>query len=238
MKNKHTPIFSVIIPALNEEKYIKYSLQGLMRQIDKDFEIIVVDGGSKDKTKSIAKRYAKVVTDLKPGAAHSRNTGAKIAKGKYFVFLDADTKPSRGLIAEYLKAFSDNKTVAATGPVLPLERTNRSIRMGYKFVSVYFAKFMLMFGRPSVNGMNFAVKRDAFEAVGGFNDNFKTYEDWDLSRRLAKIGKIAFYPNAVVYTSVRRIKAWGILGFTRYHVGNMLRYFFLKKPKEEYEAIR
>ncbi|MEM3781898.1 MAG: glycosyltransferase [Candidatus Micrarchaeaceae archaeon] len=232
------PTFSVIIPALNEEKYIGYSLEGLAQQTNKDFEIIVVDGGSKDKTRSIAKKHAKVVIDLWPGAAHSRNTGAKYAKGKYFVFLDADTKPSRGLIEEYMKAFSEADTVAATGPVLPLERTSKRVRLGYKFVSIYFAKFMLLLRRPSINGMNFAVRKDAFNSVGGFNGNFKTYEDWDLSRRLAKVGRIVFSENAVVYTSVRRVEAWGILGFARYHIGNMLRYFFLKRPKEDYEAIR
>ncbi|MGC8676200.1 MAG: glycosyltransferase [Candidatus Micrarchaeia archaeon] len=235
---KQNPKFSVIIPALNEEKYIKYPLRGLARQTNKQYEIIVVDGGSKDGTRKIAAKYARVVIDTKRGPGRARNTGAKQAKGDYLLFIDADTEPSSRLIEEYLKTFSEEGVVAATGPVLPLERSSWRVKMGYKFVSVYFAKFMLRLGKPSINGMNFAAKRSAFEKVGGFNENFKTYEDWDLSRRLSKIGRVAFNNNAKVYTSVRRVKAWGILGFARYHIGNMLRYAFLKRPKEIYDEIR
>ena len=65
-----------------------------------------------------------------------------------------------------------------------------------------------------------------------------TYEDWDLSKRINKLGKIKFMNNAVVYTSIRRVKKWGIIGFFSYHVGNMIRYNLLKKPKEYYEEIR
>ena len=55
------PKISVIIPALNEEKYIRHSLDGLSHQTFKDFEIIVVDSNSKDRTRQIAKKYAKVI---------------------------------------------------------------------------------------------------------------------------------------------------------------------------------
>ena len=112
---------SVIIPALNEEKYILHSLEGLKKQSFKDFEVIVCDGNSTDRTREIAKKYAMVVIEKRKGMAAGRNGGARVAKGDILVFLDADTKPSKDLLKVYSNAFT-NGTVAATGPILPLEK--------------------------------------------------------------------------------------------------------------------
>ncbi len=229
---------SIIIPALNEEKYIGYVFEGLKKQSFKDFEVIVADGGSKDKTREIAKRYgAKVVIERRKGIARGRNAGAKIAKGRVLIFIDADTMPSKDLVKLYVNELKGN-TIAATGPILPLEKTKKSIELGYKFVSILFVKTAIKIGRPTIVGSNFAVVRDVFEKVGGFDERLMTYEDWDLSKKIKKYGRIKYLDDAVVYTSARRIFAWGIHGFFSYHFGNIIRYNLLKKPKEEYEPIR
>ena len=233
------PKFSVIIPALNEEKYIKYALVGLAKQTNKDFETIVVDGGSKDKTREIAEKYARVIIDTKkPGAARARNTGAKAANGSYLLFIDADTKPSPNLLSIYEKIFNDKRVVAATGPVAPLEKSDIRMRIGYKIAAVYFIKLMLLFKRPSINGMNFAIRKSTFDKIGGFNEDYITYEDWDLSRRAAALGKIVFSNKAVVYSSTRRVKAWGIYRFAKYHIVNMFRHALHKEPKKDYTLVR
>ncbi|MGC8710575.1 MAG: glycosyltransferase [Candidatus Micrarchaeia archaeon] len=231
------PKVSVIVPALNEEKYIRYVEEGLKEQTFKDFEVIVVDAGSKDRTREIARKFAKVIVEKRKGISVGRNAGAKKAKGDILVFIDADTRPSPQLISEYAKAFKGN-IVAATGPILPLEKTSKKVELGYKFVSILFVKVAILIGKPSVVGSNFAVKRNTFNKIGGFNENFATYEDWDLSNRLKKFGKIVYVNNAIVHTSTRRIKAWGIHGYFNYHVGNMIRYHLFKKPKEDYEPVR
>ncbi|MGC8662357.1 MAG: glycosyltransferase [Candidatus Micrarchaeia archaeon] len=229
---------SVVVPALNEEKYIKYLFEGLKKQSFKDFEVIVADGGSRDKTREIARKNgAKVVVERKKSIARGRNAGAKVATGDLLVFIDADTMPSRNLLKVYVD-YIKGDVVAATGPILPLEKTSKKIEWGYKFVSIFFVKLAIKIGRPSVVGSNFAVTRSAFEKVNGFNDNLITYEDWDLSKRLKKIGKIKYADDAIVYTSARRIFAWGVHGFFNYHVGNIIRYNLFKKPKEYYEPIR
>jgi len=229
---------SVIIPALNEEKYIRNSLEGLKKQSFKDFETIVSDGGSSDKTRQIAKKYATVIIDRKKGMAAGRNAGARHAKGHILVFLDADTKPSNGLLMAYSTAFNDD-IIAATGPILPLEKgVGRGVGFGYKFVSILFVKLSILFGRPSIVGSNFAVRRDIFNKVHGFDSSLRTYEDWDLSNKLKKYGKILYVDRALVYTSTRRVRAWGIWGYFVFHVDNMFRYHVLKKPKGEYPIIR
>lgn len=233
------PEISVIIPAFNEQKYIRNSLGGLREQTFKNFETVVVDGNSSDNTRKIAHEYgAKVVVEKRKGIGRARNRGAAVAKGSILVFLDADTRPSRNLLKVYRNAFAKMKIVAATGPIEPLEKTSRRVRMGFKFVSVFFVKSSILVGRPSVVGLNFAVRKSAFRRVGGFNEKYATYEDWDLSLRLRRAGRIEYLDNALAYTSARRIEAWGISGFFRYHVGNMARYHVLRKPKEYYEPIR
>lgn len=232
------PEISVIIPSLNEEKYIKYPISGLKNQSFKSFETIVVDGASEDRTREIAKKSAKVVIETRKGASAGRNKGASISKGKILVFIDADTKPSRGLLSAYADAFKDKSIVAATGPIYPLEKANIRIRLGYEAVSVYFVKFTISVGMPSVVGSNFAVRADAFRKVKGFDENLLTYEDWDLSNKLKKLGKIVYIDDAVVKTSVRRVAAWGVSGYFIYHVINMFMYNFLKRARKNYKTIR
>ncbi|MGC8479183.1 MAG: glycosyltransferase [Candidatus Micrarchaeia archaeon] len=230
---------SVIIPAKNEEKYIINPIKGLKVQTRKNFESILVDGGSIDKTVNIAKTYVDfVIVDKRKGIGRARNTGAKKSKGEILIFIDADTMPSKKLIESYAKAFEDKTVVAATGPILPLEKTGVITRLGFKFVSIFFVKAALTLGKPSVVGSNFAVRRDAFFKIKGFNENLITYEDWDLSTRLKKLGRIIFVNDATVFTSIRRIKTWGILGFFKFHFGNMVKYALFKKSKDYYEEIR
>jgi 1,2-diacylglycerol 3-alpha-glucosyltransferase len=87
------PLVSIIIPALNEEKYIEKTLKSVRRQTYPKIEVIVVDNGSTDRTGEIAKKYAnKVIVEEKRGIGIARNRGAKEAKGDILLFLDADTE--------------------------------------------------------------------------------------------------------------------------------------------------
>ncbi len=231
------PKISVVIPALNEEHYIMDSLKGLQKQTFKDFEIIVSDGGSTDKTREIAKKYAKVVIERKKGMSAGRNTGARAAKGNIIVFLDADTKPSPNLLKTYASALN-NGIVAATGPILPLEKVNKRTALGYRVVSILFVKLSILVGKPSIVGSNFAVRKDVFTKVHGFDEKLMTFEDWDLSNKLKKQGRIAYLDDAKVKTSARRIMAWGVFGYFIFHVENIVRYYTIRKPKTNYPEIR
>lgn len=234
----YIPLISVVIPALNEEKYIKYAFEGLRSQSFKDFEIIVADAGSKDRTREIAKKYgARVVIERKPGIGTGRNAGARIARGKILVFIDADTRVTKDVLKIYSKALG-NGVVAATGPILPLEKTNILMELGYLFVSEIFVKLSIAFGMPSIVGSNFAITKKSFDAIKGFNEDLITYEDWDLSTRVKRLGRIDFLGDAVVYASVRRVKAWGIGHYFAFHVGNMFRYKFFKRAKDSYDPVR
>ena len=179
-----------------------------------------------------------MIVSRKEGAAAARNTGARAARGSVLLFLDADTEPSPSLLRSYHTAFRDNSVVASTGPIYPIEQARRAVRWGYKFVSVYFVKASILLHRPSIVGSNFAARADAFRKAGGFNDKFITYEDWDLSNRLKRYGKVRYMDSAKVYTSSRRIAAWGIKGFFGYYLVNIFLYHATKKPSASYKRIR
>ncbi|MDE1870114.1 MAG: glycosyltransferase [Candidatus Micrarchaeota archaeon] len=233
------PLISIVIPTLNEEKYLLNVFRGLKQQSFRDFEVIVSDKESTDRTRQIAKKNgAKVVVVKKAGIGAGRNAGAKIARGKILVFIDADTRPSSDLLKVYSKAFKDPKIIAATGPIFALEKTDELTKLGYAFVSEIFVKVSIVFGRASIIGSNFAVRKSIFDKVRGFDEHLITYEDYDLSLRIAKYGEIAFLQGASVSASVRRVAAWGILKYFTYHFGNMVRYKFFRKSKDDYAPIR
>lgn len=92
---KKRPLVSIIIPAYNAEKFIKSAIESALKQTYQNIEIIVIDGGSKDKTAQIAKsfndpRIVYFFYQENRGQSAARNTGIEIAKGKYIAFLDAD----------------------------------------------------------------------------------------------------------------------------------------------------
>ena len=91
------PFFSVIIPTLNEELFLPNILQDFKKQKVKNFEIIVVDAKSIDKTRKIVESFKqslkiKLFLSNKKNVSYQKNLGAKNAKGKYLLFIDADSR--------------------------------------------------------------------------------------------------------------------------------------------------
>jgi GT2 family glycosyltransferase len=204
----------------------------------KNYELIVVDGNSTDRTRSIAGMHGRVVIETKKGIGVARNTGARRAKSDIILFTNADTRASPDLLRTYAKLFKDRSIVAATGPLIPLERTTFFIRFGYWFASVVLAKFAFSIGKPSISGSNLAVRKSAFEKCGGFDESLSTYEDLDLVLRLKKYGNIAYIDDAYVATSARRIVRWGILRYILFNAANVLRYNLFHASHKNYEPVR
>lgn len=234
-----SPKISIVIPAFNEQKYIKSVFKGIKSQSFRDFEVIVVDGNSTDSTREISKKNgAKVIIEPKKNIGAARNTGAKKARGDLILFTNADTMASRDLLSDYQRLFRDQKVVAASGPLIPLEKTTAFIRFGYFFASVILAKITFIGGKPAISGSNFIVRKSAFKRCGGFDESLYTYEDLDLAHRLKRLGDVRYLNSAAVATSTRRIVKWGIPRYIMFNAGNVLRYNLFHKSKEHYEPIR
>jgi len=212
---------SVIIPALNEEKYLPRCLESLSRQSRKEhFEIIVVDGGSIDRTAEIAEEYAHKVLVKPSPVGVARNLGAKHAEGKILAFIDADTMASERWTEEIVRTFDSSTNAAGvTGPTLPYEGTELD-KLAYHVATGWAQRLSLKLGRPHVAGFNCAYRRDPFWEAGGFDENRVLSEDVTLSLKMRHQGPILFNPKMIAYTSLRRIKKYGYPYLTSYYAIN------------------
>ena len=127
--------FSIIIPAYNAEKYIRESIESVLKQTFKDFELIIVNDGSTDKTLSICNEYAEqdkrvIVIDKKNGGASSaKNAGLNIAKGEYLVFIDSDDYwKGKSVLENINKRLNESDAdVIYTTPIRHLEGTDKFV---------------------------------------------------------------------------------------------------------------
>ena len=112
---------SLIIPAYNEEKYIKDCLLSIQKHGEGLFEVIVINNASTDATASIVKEFKniKLVNENKKGLPFARNRGLAEANGEIVAFIDADTKIPKGWVKKIEKAFKKNdKLVSISGPYI------------------------------------------------------------------------------------------------------------------------
>ena len=106
------PKFSIIIPVYNVEKYIKECLDSLKKQTYQDFEVIIINDGTKDKSMEIAKKYPyKIINQLNQGLSVARNNGVKHAKGEYIIFLDSDDYLEKDTLLKISESLSNNPDI-------------------------------------------------------------------------------------------------------------------------------
>ena len=190
---------SIIIPTLNEEEYLPRLLQSIKEQKYKDYEIIVADAGSEDRTVKIAKESG--CTVVKGGnPAKGRNEGAKAAKGEIFMFVDSDVTFPENFLSEFLLAFKKRQADVA-GCVLKIPSKKKTYRMYEKIIKFYFQATAGFYPHAS---NCFLVKRWVHKNIGGFDEGIKLGEDFAYIRAAAKVGKFAFIPSLFFYVSARR----------------------------------
>ncbi len=215
---------SIIIPTLNEEKYLPILISQLKKQTFQDFEIIVSDGGSTDKTREIAQSFGcKVVEGGLP--AKARNEGAKIAKGELFLFLDADNiYLPEDFLEKAIREFEKRNLGVATFPLYVAG--NFFVDKIAYFLYNLWVKLTQRFFPLACNII--LTKREVFEKVGGFDEKVFVGEDHDFAQRAGKISKFGFIEKAgKVITSARRLEKEGRLkAYSKYILAGVHFYFF------------
>jgi len=206
-------MISFIIPTLQEETVIEKILKNLKQVTVFDYEIIVSDGGSKDGTLAMAKKYANKVVENNTGKkqtiAIGRNAGAKVAAGQYLVFLDADVfipNPNEF----FLRALEDFKKIPNLLGLSGWVRVFKEMEtwadfVGYVIVSdCMFYLQNNIFHTGATCGEFQMIRADVFRKLGGYKEHFTVTEDLDLFARIAILGRTQTDPKLLIYHTGRR----------------------------------
>ena len=169
---------SVIIPTLNEEKYIGRLLSSINGS-GFGGEVIVVDGGSTDRTVEIARENGARVYVRRGNVSFARNFGARKARGDILVFLDADMQVGKGFFDEIRKKIRCNR-------LLVYNPLGNDMDGRVSYLAFLFNKIMAQFiklGFRYITGGGLVVRREFFELVGGFNEALPVAEDMEFVLR-------------------------------------------------------
>ena len=211
-------MISIVIPTYYEEKIIGCTLSSLKTQLTIPHEIIVSDGGSKDKTVEIAAKYTdKIVVysgTKRQTIAQGRNDGARIAQGGFLVFLDADCvlRDADSFLGAALSNFDRvHNLVALTAllRVLPENETTSDRVIAGIVNSIVLIKNNILHKGEVPGGEFLMIPKPAFDRVGGFDEELVTREDRDIFFRLSKIGRTLCDRRLTVFHTGRRAHHYG-----------------------------
>jgi len=240
--------YSIIIPTLNEEKLLPKLLDILNDEKLKsnyDYEIIISDGGSKDKTLEIAKsRVNNIIekpTKEKQNIGMGRNLGADQANGEILIFFNGDIYPNSmvDIFNSINNRFISSKYLAMTCcvEVFPNEQIITD-KIFHSFYNYYF-HLLNIIGLGMGRGECHIIKKEIFEEMNGYDERLPAGEDFDLFKRIRRKGKILFARNLVVYESPRRYRKDGHFKILLTWLINSLYIIFTKSAKsKEWEQVR
>nr|AAL49457.1 unknown [Leptospira interrogans] len=194
----NTPIVSVIIPCYNYGKYIEQTIQSILKQSYKNWEIIVVDDGSNDeytiqKLEELKKKYMVIKID-KSGPAAARNIGIEAAKGEFILPLDSDDMIHPDYLLEAISAYEKKSSL---GIVYCEAEFFGSIKGKWNLPEYNFLEILL----DNCIFVSAVFRKSDWKDVGGFNENMKDeWEDYDFwlsliekGREVYRIPRVMFY---------------------------------------------
>lgn len=227
---------SVVVPAFREGKRLEATLESLAIQTEEPLEVIVVAAG--ESTLEVARTHPVVdrvlVDGREDGPGHARNRGAAVARGDVLCFTDADTVVPPAWVARHRRHYVTPDVVGVGGPLRPLEDAFRH-RLAFRVLSDWWYRVSWSVGFLQQPGPNCSVRRAAFEATGGFDEELRFLEDTDLSLRLKAEGLVVYDHTCPVSTSTRRQQREGYVGlFLTYLVGYLLYVLPGLEPTREY----
>ncbi len=200
---------SVVVPTYQEAEGIEDFLRQFERQTlpRAEFEVIVVDGGSRDGTAELAAKHAdRVILQTGRGIGGARNDGVQAARAGIVATTDADCRVPRDWLERIVRDFEDPGVVAVCGPDGPFDG-------GWKARFLYFfvrsiIRLAALAGIYGTGGTNSAFRREPFLAVGGFRALAHS-DDIDMGVRIRARGRIVYDPGLYVELSVRRLERDG-----------------------------
>ncbi|HET7799657.1 MAG TPA: glycosyltransferase family 2 protein [Humibacillus xanthopallidus] len=233
----------VVVPAFNEENGIAATMNALAAQRDRDFRLLVVDNASTDGTVAEIERSCAasnlavlIITEPRKGTGAAADTGVRhaIAHGATHVLrTDADTLPVPGWTAAARRAFAGGADLV-TGPMrarsdeVRLKRWERAVLPAVIGVCQTFGRLRPSNRAPGLHGpyrmspgCNLGVSARAYLASGGFPRTAieEVHEDRELVNRVRRVsGRVELHRDLVVHASVRRLRAYGLVGTLRWYL--------------------
>lgn len=223
---------------------------GKVGRLRPGFEILVIDNASSDATTQVAlgRREAaraagadlRVVNESNKGLTRARQRGQLEARGTIVGWADADTTMPAGWLERVRRAFDASPdVVCVSGPYRYIDQGRFQrllVRVYWRLLAIPSYWFT---GYLAVGG-NFAVRREAIDRIGGFDESIEFYgEDTNIARRLAEVGKVVFDLKLEMPTSARRFDAEGLWRTAFNYVSAFVSEVVLKRPViERYRDIR
>lgn len=204
---------SVIIPTFNREKFVVESVISVLNQSYKNFELIIIDDGSTDRTPEKIKEIIKIYRtfpiiykhyDRNRGPAFARNRGAEIASGEYLAFLDSDDLWLKNKLKEQINFMrANNYSISQTEEIWIRngKRVNQMKKHKKPSGNIFEESLKLCVVSPS----SVIIKKDIFFELGGFDENFLACEDYDLWLRLSLKYPVYLLPKKLI---IKRAGNW------------------------------
>lgn len=230
-------LFSIIIPTLNEEKFLPNLLHSLTRQKKKNFEIIIIDALSEDKTKEVASIFSeklslRILDSQKRSIAHQRNVGAKKALGKYLIFLDADSQVYPSFTNKLEKIVKQKKGVIFLPSLFPDVSTAKN-KVIFSVVNATVEASQTL-GKPLPTAGVMIVEKNFFKTMNGFDESAFASEDHDFIIRAKDLGvKARFIKDIKVIFSLRRARKEGELVLLVKYIITATQIFMKGKVKKD-----
>jgi len=220
------PLVSVIIPTKNSEKFLGKCLESVKNQTVHNIELIVVDNNSTDRTKEIASKYTEKVFNQGPERSVQRNYGVSQSAGNYLLIIDSDMELSEKVIEACIeKINSDNKI---KGVVIPEE----SFGIGFWAQCKKLEKSFYV-DVEWIEAARF-FEKNAYLKAGGFDESMVSGEDWDLSCRIEKEGRIGRI-NDFIYHNEGKIGLFKTIKKKFYYAGEFTNYAGKNKDSEQFK---
>ena len=229
---------SIIIPTLNEEAQIGLLLDFLSPKINASLEVLIVDGGSEDKTIDVINHYKKVklIQTEQASRAVQLNCGAQAATGDILYFIHADVQPLSSFVEDIDKAIYK-------GADFGCYRFKFDKKTPMLQFNAWWTRFNFMFCRGG--DQTLFIKRDSFFELGGFNETYCIMEDFEFINRARKTLKFYIIPKNVIvstrkydknsYFKVNMINLWSYWLFMFGAAPKRIKKFYKRNLTMDYE---
>ena len=179
--NSHIPLVTIVIPCYNDKDYIQETVNSVLCQNFRDFEIIIVDDGSNLETKAILSniQHEKItlISQENQGLSAARNTGIKKAKGSYILTIDDDDTFHQSFLEKAVAVLNENERISAVSSYCNIFINENEIVSLHAPIGGSVENFLF-----ENNCVSFALfRKDCWERIGGYDENMKNgFEDWDF----------------------------------------------------------